>query len=73
MSDHLSSLLKDGKRKNEFTVKFMEGDKVKKIDSCRILFMDDAGVTVEELKILGKNRVYYIPNFRLVSIRSELI
>ncbi len=70
--DHLTHLLKDGKRKNEFTVRYKDGDKVKEIDSVRLLKVGDNGVTVEEMKRMGKNRVYYIPNLALVYLRSEI-
>ena len=71
--DHLTHLLKDGKRKNEFTVRYKDGnDKVKELDSVRLLKVDSSGVTVEEMKRLGKNRVYFIPHLALVYLRSEI-
>ena len=76
--DHIALLRrkkegKDKQRKNEFTVKYKEIDKVKTIDSCRILRLDKLGVIVEEVKHIGKNRSYFIPIYNLISVRSELI
>lgn len=71
--DHLTHLLKDGKRKNEFTVRYKDNnDKVKEIDSVRLLKIDKSGVTFEEMKRLSKNRVYFIPHFALVYLKSEI-
>lgn len=71
MSKHFEYLV--GDKKNEFTLKVREGDKVEKIDSVKILFMDERGITVEEVKHLGKNRRIFVPHYSLISLRSELI
>ena len=70
MSEHFTHLVP--KKKNEFTLKVREGDKVKTIDSVKILFMDEKGVTVEEVKHLGKNRRIFVPLISLISLRSEI-
>lgn len=69
-NEHLTHLIED--RKNEYTVYIQEGNKVEKLDSCKILALDNHGVTVEEMKKLGKNRVYFIPMFKLIKLRSEI-
>lgn len=69
-SPHMQELTEN--RKNEYTVKYLEGDKVKTIDSCKVLVIDSSGVTVEEMKRLGKNRVYFIAMLKMISLRSEI-
>ncbi len=70
-SPHYEHLV--GKNKNEWTLKLREGDKVKTIDSVKILYMDAKGVTVEEMKHVGKNRRLFVPMLSLISLRQEFI
>ncbi len=68
--DHFK-LLTD--RKNEYTIFIKEGDKVEKITDCKILAIDEIGITFEEMSRVAKNRVNFVPHYSLIRIRSELI
>ncbi|RMG35117.1 MAG: hypothetical protein D6732_09805 [Methanobacteriota archaeon] len=60
-------------RKNEYTIFVREGSKVEKISDCKILAMDEVGVTFEEMNRVAKNRINFVPYINLVRIRSELV
>ncbi len=61
------------KRKNEYTIFIEEAGKVNSISDCKILAIDLAGVTFEEMARIAKNRINFVPHSKLVRIRSEIV
>ncbi|MDH5401542.1 MAG: hypothetical protein OEZ01_10080 [Candidatus Heimdallarchaeota archaeon] len=66
------TLLTDG-RKNEYTAFVKEGNDVNKITDVRVLHIDNVGVTIEEMKRMGKNRIIFVPHINLIMLRSEIV
>jgi hypothetical protein len=59
--------------KRDVSVYYLEADKVKKLEDCRLIHLDEQGVTFEDKVKLGKNRIKFVPNFRLVMIEQEFV
>ncbi len=60
-------------RKNEYTIFIREGNNVEKVSDCKILAIDNIGVTFEEMSRVAKNRINFVPHINIVRIRSELV
>lgn len=71
MSKHLEIFQERVKR--DVSVYYLEGDKVKKLEDCRLIHLDEQGATFEDKVKIGKNRIKFVPNFRLVLIEQELV
>lgn len=71
MTSHAEVLAEHVKR--DVSIHFFDGKNTDKLTDCRILHLDAEGVTFVDKNKLGKNRVKYIPNFRLVMIEQELL
>lgn len=71
MSKHMEIFTERVKR--DVSIYYKDGDKVKKLEDCRILHLDDQGVTFEDKVKLGKNRIKYVSHFSLVMIEQELV
>ncbi len=59
--------------KKDVSIYYQEGNKTQKLTDCRIIHLDGQGVTFEDKVKLGKNRIKYIPNFKLVMIEQEYV
>jgi hypothetical protein len=59
--------------KRDVSVYFLDGDKTKKLEDCRLIHLDEQGVTFEDKVKIGKNRIKFVPNFRLIMIEQEFV
>ncbi len=71
MSKHFEILTERIKR--DVSIYYNDGNKVQKLTDCRLIHLDNEGVTFEDKIKLGKNRTKFIPNFKLVMIEQELV
>ena len=71
MSSHYDILM--DKHSKDYSIWVEEGSIVEKYSDCRILKLDQTGVTFMDNKKLGKNKVTFVPMFKLVKIQQELI
>jgi len=68
---HLDVLLE--KHDKDYSIWVLEGDNVEKHTDCRLIKLDDLGVTFMDNKKLGKSKVTFIPIYRLIRIQQEFI
>ncbi|MHA2249107.1 MAG: hypothetical protein ACXAD7_02035 [Candidatus Kariarchaeaceae archaeon] len=59
--------------KRDVSIYYQNGDKVEKLTDCRLIHLDTQGVTFEDKVKIGKNRVKFIPNFKLVMVEQEFV
>lgn len=71
MSKHFEILQEKVKR--DVSIYYKDEGKVKKLEDCRILYLDGDGVTFEDKVKIGKTRVKFIPTFSLVMIEQEFM
>lgn len=57
----------------EFTIYYLDGKDSEKITSCRIRHMDSTGITFQDGRKLGKNRLTFIPMGKIIRLVQELI
>ena len=71
MSTHFQKMME--KHSKDYSIWVQEGDKVEKHSDCRLIHMDESGVTFLDKTKLGKNKVTFIPMFKLIRIQQEFI
>ncbi|MCE7735633.1 MAG: hypothetical protein GPJ54_12190 [Candidatus Heimdallarchaeota archaeon] len=71
MSKHLEIFQERVKR--DVSIFFKKGDKVEKLTDCRLIHLDEQGITFEDKVKIGKNRIKFIPNYNLVMIEQEFV
>ncbi|MHA2029456.1 MAG: hypothetical protein ACW98K_03240 [Candidatus Kariarchaeaceae archaeon] len=59
--------------KRDVSIFYKRGDKVEKFTDCRLIHLDNDGVTFEDKVKVGKNRIKYISHFSLVMIEQEFV
>ena len=69
MSTHEETLLAN--HKGDYTIYYQEGTKVEKINNCKIIKLDEMGITFKDKNKMSKDRYMYIPTFKLVRIVQE--
>ncbi|MHA2501849.1 MAG: hypothetical protein ACXAE3_03180 [Candidatus Kariarchaeaceae archaeon] len=71
MSAHYNKLTEHHNK--DYSIWVQEGNNVEKHTDCRLIHLDDAGVTFMDKNKLGKNKITFIPTFRIIRIQQELI
>ncbi len=59
--------------KRDVSIFYRKGDKVEKFTDCRLLHLDENGVTFEDKVKMGKNRIKFIAAYSLVLIEQEFV
>ena len=61
------------KHNKDYSIWIHEGDKVEKYNDCRILKLDEVGITFMDNKKIGKSKVSFVPMYKVVKIQQEFI
>lgn len=68
---HLDALME--KHDKDYSIWVDEGGNIEKYSDCRLIKLDNVGVTFMDNKKLGKSKVTFVPMFKLVRIQQEFI
>ncbi|MCY3414282.1 MAG: hypothetical protein INQ03_21735 [Candidatus Heimdallarchaeota archaeon] len=71
MSEHYNKLME--KHSKDYSIWVKEGDKVEKHTDCRIIHLDETGITFMDNKKLGKSKITFVPMFSLIRVQQEFV
>lgn len=71
MSTHYEKLME--KHSKDYSIWVREGDKIEKHSDCRLIHLDEIGVTFLDKFKLGKNKITFVPAIALVRIQQEFV